>query len=315
MITGRHFFQSHQWAEFQEALGSKFIERKGNGWQYMAVIEHGYGFVGSRFKRLYCPYGPYYESEKALSDSLKDLNEQGIKYNVDYIRIEPTCPEVNVFDGFKYGYKRQSRDFQPSLTSKLDIGRPFEEIEAGMSKTNRYLWKHANRDGITFKTSYSVHDLEVFVLMMRETAERTQKIFKRTEYYELLLKILGPNRHAGVAYALHNNEVISGSLFVDDNLTKTRYYMYAGSLPPARKLSVNARLVCYLLYDAHKKGLETFDFFGVSPPNEPNHDWVGFSNFKRSFGGNDHAYSGTWEKPINKTKYKLMHLTRKLTSR
>ena len=51
--------------------------------------------------------------------------------------------------------------------------------------------------------------------------------------------------------------------------------------------------------------------FGVAPKDEKNHKWAGFSKFKRSFGGTEITYNGTYEKPLSK-KYKLLQLARKI---
>jgi lipid II:glycine glycyltransferase (peptidoglycan interpeptide bridge formation enzyme) len=53
--------------------------------------------------------------------------------------------------------------------------------------------------------------------------------------------------------------------------------------------------------------------FGVSPANQPNHRWAGFSKFKRSFGGYEVAYGGTWEKPIKQVRYSALKFARKIS--
>jgi lipid II:glycine glycyltransferase (peptidoglycan interpeptide bridge formation enzyme) len=155
--------------------------------------------------------------------------------------------------------------------------------------------------------------MKEFLNMMETTSNRAGAIFRDGSYLSSIVEVLGPSKNAGVAIAKHGGKAISGVLFLDDFEGKTRYYLHAGSYDEARKLRGNPALALYLLMGAKDSGYKFFDFYGVSPLDEPNHRWAGFSSFKRSFGGYDLVYSGTWELPVNKTHYKLMNGLRGIT--
>lgn len=313
MITPKHryFLQSTEWAAYQRALGHTVFEESGEGWQYVAIVERGYGVIGSRFKRLYAPYGPTAVSIEAMHQAMDDLERLGKTAGVDYLRVEPVVIGIDNsalnFDGLK----KAKRSFQPDRTLIIDINRSLDDVLQSVSKTNRYLWNKAERNGLYFKVTYDENSLSHFLDMMRETAERTQTKFKADFYYKALIEVLGPHKSAGVAYAFYGDEPLVGVLFADDMKAKTRYYLYAGSFDAARKHSANAPLVVYLFKDAQDKGLTSFDFFGVAPADEVNHRWAGFSKFKRSFGGEELCFSGTYEKPINIVRYSLMEMARR----
>lgn len=304
-----HFFQSEAWALFQEVLGKQVIQRSGKGWSYSAVVEQGDGRVGRIFTRLYCPYGPYAKDEQSLASALQDLESQAKKCGADYVRVEPTLGDAALPT---LSYKKMKHAFQPELTLIIDLDRPFEEVQKDMSKTNRYLYKHAARDGMTFSVSYEQKDIEDFWAMMVEMRDRTKTIIRPKKYFTALLETLGPKKQAAVAYGYHDSEVVVAIIFVDDPISKTRFYMYAGSNDKARKVSANSSLLSFVIDDAHQKGYKHFDMYGVSPADQPNHKWAGFSKFKRSFGGEELAYCGTWEKPIKKVRYHAMSAARKL---
>lgn len=311
----RHFLQSHDWAIFQEKLGNAVYERSGPGWQYLAVLEKSYGRVGRFFSRLYLPYGPTFDSEEAFVRAIDDLNKLALDVHVDYIRIEPQAADVAVDLNYAdYGFKKINQASQPDLTLLIDLSRSWDEVLADISKTNRYDYNKANRRGLEYQITYLNSEIEPFVLMMKETGERAKAIFHSKEYFMKLMETLGPNKHGGIAYALYDNQPIVGIFFFDDLETKTRYYAHAGSLNKARELKINANaaLVVHLIKDAKEKGLEVFDFFGIAPVDAPDsHRWAGFSRFKRSFGGQDYKYSGTWEKPVKSLKYALLGLLRR----
>jgi len=310
--TGRHLLQSEGWAEFQKAQDKKVILRNGQGWQYLAILESGHGQVGKIFKRLYTPYGPSCEDNQALNNALKDIEDQAKKLNVDYVRVEPLATDRQHIFSSPSGYRKVSRTYQPPLTQIIDLDRPFDEVLKDMTKTNRYLYKKAAENKIKFNTSYKPTDLAKFLEMMNATSQRTSASFKPNSYYQQLISVFGPKKQAGIAYASVDKDILVGAIFVDDNQSKTRYYMFAGSFDRARKYSANSPLLTYLIEGAHEKGFKYFDLFGVSAVEDINHRWAGLSKFKRSFGGQEVKYMGTYEKPIKKLKYKAMNAARKL---
>jgi lipid II:glycine glycyltransferase (peptidoglycan interpeptide bridge formation enzyme) len=82
-----------------------------------------------------------------------------------------------------------------------------------------------------------------------------------------------------------------------------------------RRLSPNSILASSMVEDASNSGKKVFDFFGVVPADVTDHAWSNFSEFKRSFGGEQMAFIGTWEKPVNRMKYAAQNLVHKLSSR
>lgn len=309
-LTKRHFLQSHEWALFQQKLGKKVFEKQGKGWRYIAIVEKGDGKVGRYFNRLYTPYGPSYDSAQALDEALADLEKLAKENNIDYVRVEPLATNGLAPKQFA-GYSKMPKSYQPGLTWMLDLAPGFEAVKSGIHRSSRYRWNRVERDGITFAISYEAKDLNDFIEMMGATSDRTKAQFRDGEYYRKMLKELGPSRVAGIAYAKHENESLVGVLFLDDLEAQTRYYMYTGAFDKARKFGANAPLVVFLIRDAIEKGLTCFDFFGIAPAEDPSHKWAGFSVFKRSFGGVDIEFSGTWEKAMKPVKYKAMVIARK----
>jgi lipid II:glycine glycyltransferase (peptidoglycan interpeptide bridge formation enzyme) len=312
----KHFLQSKLWFKAQQELGHKAFLRSGDGWDYLAIYETGSGKTGSRFSRLYLPYGPTFYNKNAFAAALADIDSLATEQKADYIRLEPYQAYHGPQPSYAtFGLKQLVRPTQPDLTLQIDLNRPWEEIKADISKTNKYQYNKAVKNGLQFDFTYDPAKLTPFTEMMSQTASRTKAIFHPSGYYQKILNIMGPTKNAGIAYAVYNGQPIVGILFVDDHEAGVRYYMHAGSLNAARESGVNANaaLVIELLQNAHKLGLKTFDFFGVAPKDAPNsHRWAGFSQFKRSFGGTDVAYVGTWEKPKKRLKYQLLQALRKV---
>jgi lipid II:glycine glycyltransferase (peptidoglycan interpeptide bridge formation enzyme) len=308
--------QGAKWAEFQRALGKQVIEKSGNGWSFRAVVEKGFGKVGGKFSRLYVQYGPFADSVKHLEDALRELERSAEEHKVDYLRIEPIMSDMSLMNLQKYGYVKQARTFQPEHTNWVDIDRSQEEIIASFNATNRTAWRNAEKRGQSFEVVHGEEEIADFLKMMKLTAERTGSVFRDKSYLTTLIRTLGSSKDAGVIYVSFEDKRIASALYIDDREGSTRYYMYAGTEEEARKQGANGTLVSYLILSAREAGLKRIDLFGVAPADAPDsHPWYGFSRFKRSYGGEDVAFNGTWEKPIKKQRYFIMKLARKLVNK
>lgn len=279
----------------------------------MAVIEDS----SNRFaksKRLYVPYGPTVENISSLGQALIRLIELAKEHKASYIRLEPLGP-FSGNDLKSLGLIKASRSVQPPQTWQLDLTQSKEEILASMSGTNRNLFNTADKKGISFEITYDEDQLKTFLQMIHNMAARTGMKPHSDKYFKLMAKSLFPDRLAGLAIGYYEKKPIVSALFFDDELQKTRYYAHAGSFDQARKLQANSPLLTYLIMNAKEKGMKVFDFYGVSPEDEPTHPWAGFSKFKRSFGGYEKQFNGTWELPINKLNYKILSTIRKLAGK
>ena len=306
-----NLLQSAVWADFNKALNKTVFEQSGDDWQFNAIAESGHGKAGKLFKRLYTPYGPYATNDTALKTALSNLEQLAKSQKADYIRIDPTSPLQNNKLLLDLGYIKAPRNSQPPQTLIINLSDNFDDVLKSMSKTNQYLWRKASVNNLSFKHFYKSDYLKPFIDMVNTTAQRNNAIFHNGNYYKTLLDALGPQKNSCVIYAYLNNKPVAGAIFVDDTKTKTRYYMYAGAFAEARKVSAASPLLVYAMQKAKQQGLYFFDMFGVSPIDQPNHKWAGFSKFKRSFGGTEVTYNGTYEKPLSK-KYKLLQSARKI---
>jgi lipid II:glycine glycyltransferase (peptidoglycan interpeptide bridge formation enzyme) len=307
-----HIFQSSLWAEFQKQLDKVVHHASGDDWEYFAILESAEGSKGL-VKRLYAPYGPVCSSEQGLLNALSSLESYAEANKATYLRVEPI--DVGCVDTLtKNSYKKSAKSFQPEQTFIADISDSCEGILSRMKGNNRRSWNtYSNTDLVevhSFETVTAPDEINDFLLMMRATEKRTGAVLRGNEYLETLYSTFGPVGRGGIAYVTSGGIRLGGALFVDS--ADTRYYMYAGTFDEAREVHANTTLVTYLMLDAHKKGLKFFDFFGVCPPDaDKSHPWFGLSMFKRSFGGVDVIYGGTYEKPLRKISYKILQIAKK----
>jgi len=103
--------------------------------------------------------------------------------------------------------------------------------------------------------------------------------------------------------ASHNmsGRIISGALFTR-SLHDFGYYWYGFTNDEGRASLSQYSLLYQGILWAKRQGCKVFDFEGVYDLRFPNKSWLGFSHFKKSFGGYEVIYPGCY------TKFRLPYL-------
>ena len=108
-----------------------------------------------------------------------------------------------------------------------------------------------------------------------------------------------------------DGEIIAASLFFD--YQGTRFYMQSAANLDFKHLPATVALLSHAIFTAKENGLKTLDFWGIAPEDaDASHPWYGFTEFKKSFGGYEKIYAGTFDYLIDPRKYHLYSLLRKI---
>ncbi|HEY8474581.1 MAG TPA: peptidoglycan bridge formation glycyltransferase FemA/FemB family protein [Natronosporangium sp.] len=282
-----HFLQSSHWFAFQTALDRPTFFGRGDGWSCAAYLEAG----GAR---LYAPYGPTVTGPGGLGGALAALVELAGEVGAERVRVEPFGAESDpAAELTGRGFQRNPKDYQPSLTWVRNLRCTREELLRGMYKANRQRYRTAANRGLSFHTSTDPADVDVFVEMVHVVAERTGITPHRDDYYRTMARAMMPRGAMTLYLAEHEQQPVAGVLVFDS--PTVRYTVHSGSFPVARKLHAASPLRTQIMLDAHAAGQRWLDFWGVAPPDQPEHRWAGFTRFKQSFGGDYLRYAGTWE--------------------
>lgn len=75
---------------------------------------------------------------------------------------------------------------------------------------------------------------------------------------------------------------------------KTAYYYYAACLPAGKQLHLPYLVVWELMKEAKKRGCKIWDWEGIYDERWPNKGWKGFTHFKKSFGGYEAEFPGSF---------------------
>lgn len=302
-VLSGHLLQGRPWAQFQLALGRRVAWASADGWSWLGEVRRGRGV-----KYLYAANGPTVRSAKALEEALASLKQAAAELGLDFVRCEPMgVPEAAVM---RMGLS-QVKPMQPQHTLLVDLTKSEEELRSDLSSSHRNTINGAERRGLSFRASTDSADTSVFLQLLARTASSRGFREHPDSYYRTMLDTLMPLGAAKLFIAEHEDKPVAASLALD--YQGTRAYAHTGTAPEARSLRVTAPLVWQMMLEAKQSGLTQFDLWGIAPEGAPSsHPWAGFTEFKRSFGGQEVAYVGTWELPVKTWKYPLYRLAKKL---
>lgn len=312
MMRETNFLQSPAWADFQRKLGREVIEKNGDDYHYVAIVEKG-----QFSNRLYCPLGPVAKDKEALKEALDDLKKEAKSRKLDFIRIEPTLPDLTTDDLKKLGPVHSNHDVQPPHTVVNDVSVDEDAIMAELSQTARRYARKCDKAGITYRVSYKPTDIRYFIKLMHQVAERTGMKPFDDFYFQQIAGFMFPKKTAGLLLAELDDQVIAAIIFYTDG--QTMMYMHAANATEYRKYSPSTGLGLYALKFAHQQGCKVFDWWGVAPEKDDGNKrwqhWKGFTQFKLSFGGKRVDRVGTWELPLRKKRYNIYRLLLALAHR
>lgn len=285
------FMQSSWWARFRNHVGFEY---------FGAVLQGTDGIVGGGLvaKVEYAPHcyfyyiqeGPVLPSEESgaqkVFSAVLDYLEQRRKAEpgtISHLRLEPRWEYLPDFvQGFEVP-DFEDRYFEPDHTLCINL-RPSEDaILAQMKPKGRYNIRVAQRYGVRVVEDHSEPGLSDFIRIQRSTAKRQKIGCKPTSYFHKLMEVMQPDQKAALFFAEYRGRRIAAALVTYFGARAT--YFYGGSLHLYREVMAPYLLHFEIMRTAKALGHQEYDFWGIAPPDQPEHRWAGFSTFKRKFGG------------------------------
>ena len=312
-----HILQSEAWEECLQKDGEQTHRWAGEGWSALAVQKKTP--VGSY---LFLPYGPaILDAEhrtQCLQDALQTLSERARSLGCLFVRCEPTFA-VNAAQMRSQGLV-EAKEIDPKHTWVLDLADQTEaELLAGMEKNKHRSWRNMASKGMSVRTTQdpaAVTELTRLLMTVGEqdhfTPQAEAHLRHQLEAGFATLYLVDLAEAADVDRGV-GSQVIAAALVYDYD--GVRYYAHAAADYEHRKLRAGTVLLVQMILDAARAGQQTFDFCGITTSTDPQHPWAGFTQYKKSFGGRQVDYAGTWDLPLNKRKYQLYKTLRQVNLR
>lgn len=242
------------------------------------------------------------------------------KYHARQVILELVKPfsysAIQLF--LNHGF-RPSSPFLPSKTLYIDLTRSEDKIFTNFSASKRRDIRRAIRDNVVVKESKKIDD---FVVLKNAQHGFSGRILPVDKQFKALWQAFWPkkavlllayrkptNRNVVMHFSAssvsgcdesHHYTSIGGLLLLFHN--RTAYYFQAASTKQGNKLAAPSLLVWEALKLAKQRGCKVFDFEGIYDPRFPQKSWLGFTKFKKGFGGKEIVYP----QPLVKTFWRLI---------
>lgn len=299
--SGR-FLQSWQWGEFQKAVG-RHVDR--------TVHEQNEELIGlAQSVRTtvsvlgcydYIARGPIVTNEIHMGDVMKKFSGECL-----FVRFDALSDTKESLAEFRL---HKSIDVQPAQTVINNLEMSEEELLKRMHSKTRYNIGLAEKKNLTIRTGDVTLD-QVWSLFS-QTAKRGSFRLHEHTYYETMLTVLAhTSPRVFLAAAFYEDQPVAATIMLD--FGETRTYLHGASSHEYRTLMAPSLLHWELMKDAKRNGLKAYDWWGVSPLLEEQHDWAGISRFKRGFGGEEVEYFGTYDVVLKPFSYLVYQLARKV---
>lgn len=215
----------------------------------------------------------------------EEITKLSKKYRFLVVYIEPSNPNQKS-SLLKYGFKPVRSSFLPTKTVQLDLIQSEKKLFQQMKKDARYEIR---------KTENNLLQL-IKVTILSDFASAWKKSINWRRWTPSLKSLENLQKTFGqkVLFLGVGEPLIAGVVILI--ASKTAYYYYAFTSKKGRNLSAQYFLVWEAIKNAKKLGCQIFDFEGIFDKRFPQKSWRGFSHFKKSFGGKEKEYLGTFRR-------------------
>ncbi|MBA3678690.1 peptidoglycan bridge formation glycyltransferase FemA/FemB family protein [Candidatus Saccharibacteria bacterium] len=312
---GGHIYNTVEWGAFKATVGWQphyFVYESAGYIAYFCLASKQASFLGTIF---YCSKGPGFfkdftsgkESVAHFGEFCNELGPFIARYDRKAILVKL---EPEVFDGevdmHTFGLVKAKSDLQFKATIFVDLSPTEEEILAGFKQKTRYNIRLSERKGIKIERREMTNDnVELMYKLMAATQTRAGFFLRKKDYFAGYWQGLAKAGLGQFLVATHEGDVLAG-IYATHFDTKG-YYKDGGSFSIKRNLMAPYLLQWEAMRWAKEQGATRYDLVAVPPKahlEDPNHPQAGLYQFKRGFNEEVTEFTGCWDLPVSKAKYK-----------
>lgn len=208
-----HFLQSYAWGEFakeEKNLTPHYVGLENNKHQLVAATLLLEKHLPLGYSYLYAPRGYVidfkdYELLKTFTEEIKKYAKKKkaifVKIDPDIIYHEEDCNQEVIIEkddqayqslkklGYRHlGFTKNFETMQPRYSFRIDLTKPWEEVEKNFSKTTKQRIKKAEDLLVDVKIGTD-KDINTFYQLMILTETRKDFVTHNEKYYQSLYKI------------------------------------------------------------------------------------------------------------------------------
>jgi hypothetical protein len=182
----------------------------------------------------------------------------------------------------KLGFRQDKWPLLGSRTLRLDIRPSLEEIEKSFKKDARYCLKKSLESAIEIRSD----DWNLFYELWKKAAKKKDLWILSREQIMALKECF-----ADKAFCLTAGKMAGIVVIVTEGVA---YYYFSAALPEAKQFQLPYRMIWEAIRKVKEKGAVIWDFEGIYDKRWPTHGWKGFTHFKKSFGGKEIEFPGSF---------------------
>lgn len=303
------FLQSWNWGEFHQSLGQK-IFRLG--------LVHNEKIMGvallikeeaTRGTYLACPGGPLVVDWKKenLKQIINEMAKIGQEEKAVFIRVRPSVldNQENRELFRTLGFRSAPMHMHAETTWQLDLAPSEEELLSNMRKTTRYSIRRAARDGVKIIQSKKVKDIEILYQLQMEAVRRHKFVPFSKEFMEKQFQAFVQDDQVALFLAEYNKQILSAAMIIFYG--DMAVYHYAGTSSRFPQIFSSYLLQWEAIREAKKRECKIYNFWGITPTDNPKHRFAGVTIFKKGFGGGRVDYLHAQDYPLS-TLYRITYL-------
>lgn len=191
----------------------------------------------------------------------------------------------------KHHYRQDKWALLVTKTLRVNLSLPDNQIFSQFKKDSRATVRKA----LAQKLRVEENNFEKLYQLLKKSYQRKKLWFYPKDQYNSLIRSFGENVFGIDLLAPKAEEPVAGCLVLISD--KTASYLLAGSLPEGQEMHAPYLVVWEAMKEAKKRGCTTWDFEGIKDERIPStKNWGGFTHFKKSFGGYEVTFPGsfTW---------------------
>ena len=193
-------------------------------------------------------------------------------------------------------FKQSKSPYLPSKTLQIDLTQTKEGIFRNFSKDCKY----SIRKGEGYKTKE--YSTPTQIKIFHEAWKKSVNFKRYVPSLQSLLELKKSfPQYKSLFLASHNKvgSIIGGAIFTISSHDVSNYiiYYWQGFTNHEGRTSLSQYSLLYqgILW-GKKMGCKVFDFEGIYDDRFPNESWLGFTHFKKQFGGTEILYPGCYIK-------------------
>jgi hypothetical protein len=262
--------QSPQYGRYMESIGWKVVQISNLKSQSIVQI----------FIKKLGPFGSIAKIQRFDEFPWKKIKSELRENKVWMTKVEPNFK----FSISNFKFRQDSWPMLATKTLRVDLSPSLSEIQSQFKKDCRYELRKSQSANLKVQKN----NFNNFYEIWKKAAGIKKLWIPSKKDFDSMVRIFG-----NCCFCITINDLAGSFVLIHD---KTAFYYYSGALPQGKRISLPYQVIWECIKEAKKKGCTVWDFEGIFDPRWPNKGWKGFSHFKKSFGGQEVEFPGSFIK-------------------